>query len=64
MGGLSHREATLKAGFLTAVALVRVLVIYIELDQSSISVICSLLQHCCKAVVGCFCTCAVMLPCV
>ena len=39
MGGLSHREATLKAGFLTAVTLVRVLVIYIELDQSSISVI-------------------------
>ena len=31
MGGLSHREATLKAGFLTAVALVRVLVAYILL---------------------------------
>ena len=61
MGGLSHREATPKAGFLTAVTLVRVLVVYIELDQSSD---CSLLQHCCKAVVGCFCTCAVMLPCV
>ena len=40
-------EATLKAGFLTAVALVRVLVVYIELDQSSISVI----AHCCSTVV-------------
>ena len=47
MGGLSHREATLKVGFLTAVALVRVLVVYIELDQSSISVI----VHCCSTVV-------------
>ena len=30
MGGLSHKEATLKAGFLTAMALVRVLVVYIH----------------------------------
>ena len=47
MGGLSHREATPKAGFLTAVTLVRVLVVYIELDQSSISVI----VYCCSTVV-------------
>ena len=49
MGGLSHREATLKAGFLTAVALARVLVVYILL-------VLTYLCDCCSICVGLYCT--------